>query len=137
MKLLDWKPAYSLGIPEIDFEHRELIREINEAYAHIEADSHPDAIEASLEEIYALIASHFALEERHMRQLGYAGFDSHKDDHEELLDEIRGLMDDYARDSEAGRVRLQERLADWFSVHFSTFDARLHKTLEGHGPGAR
>lgn len=130
MKLLDWKPSYSLGIPEVDYEHRELIREINQAYAHIEEQSGPDAIEASLEEIYARIAAHFALEERHMRKLGYAELDAHKEDHEELLDEIRELMDDYARDPEAGRLKLQQRLADWFRVHFSTFDARLHETLE-------
>ena len=39
---------------------------------------------------------HFALEERIMRDSGYSEYEDHKDDHEELLDEIRDLMDGFA-----------------------------------------
>jgi len=129
MALLQWKPSYALGIPSVDLEHRELISLINETYAQLDSAAAPDAVEACLEDIYATISSHFALEERHMREAGYREFAAHKQDHEALLDEIRDLMDAFADDAESGRAALQQGLGAWFSRHFATFDARLHEAL--------
>jgi hemerythrin len=94
--------------------------------------SEPAVIEAGLEDIYAGIAAHFALEERHMREAGYGEYAGHKEQHEELLDQIRDMMDVFAEDPDAGRSMLQKRLADWFGRHFATFDARLHERLGDH-----
>jgi len=129
MQLLQWKPSYALGIPSIDTEHREMIRVINAVYEQLENNHDPDQVQAVLGDIHAQIAAHFALEERIMRAANYSEFVQHKDSHEELLDQIRDLMDSYAVDPETGKELLQSRLADWFGVHFATFDARLHLNL--------
>lgn len=132
MPLLQWKPSYSLGIPSVDHEHRHLIALINETYAQLEGSADPDAIERCLEAICTGIAAHFALEERHMREAGYAEYAAHKNEHEDLLDQIRDLMDEFVADPESGRETLRKRLADWFGGHFSTFDARLHEAFGDH-----
>lgn len=132
MTLLTWKPNYTLGIPSVDHEHRELIAMINQAYRAMADAGGRARIEACLEDIHAGIAAHFALEERYMRQAGYAEYEAHKDDHEELLDQIREMMDVYADAPERGHEILQKRLSEWFTVHFATFDARLHERLGHH-----
>ncbi len=129
MNLLQWKPSFSLGIPSVDLEHREMIALINEAYASLQEKSDAASIEAMLGEIHAGIAAHFALEERLMRAAGYGEYADHKDDHERLLEQILDLMDGYAADPEEGQRELNNRLTDWFSSHFATFDARLHGAL--------
>jgi hemerythrin len=133
MTLLRWKPSYSLGIPSVDLEHREMIEMINGVYASLEDNAGPDRVEAALEDIYAGIAAHFALEERHMREARYEEFADHKDQHEDLLDQIRDMMDEYVENPESGRENLQKSLSDWFGKHFATFDARLHDHLGDHG----
>ena len=85
MTLLQWKPAYMLGIPSVDHEHRQLIGLINAAYDQLEGSADRDAIEHCLEDICTGIAAHFALEERHMREAGYAEYAAHKEEHEDLL----------------------------------------------------
>lgn len=132
MTLLKWKPAYSLGIPSVDLEHREMIEMINGVYTNLEQNADPDRVEAALEDIYAGIASHFALEERHMREAGYQEYEEHKDEHEDLLDQIRDLMDAFDDNPQAGRESLQKSLSNWFGNHFATFDARLHHHLGDH-----
>ena len=132
MTLLEWKPAYSLGIPSVDHEHQELIGMINEVYGHMAEASGPVAIELCLEDIYAGIASHFALEERHMREAKYEEYEAHKDQHEDLLDEIRDMMDEFVDNPQSGRETLKKSLAGWFGIHFATFDARLHHSLGDH-----
>lgn len=132
MTLLEWKSEYSVGIPSVDYEHRKMIRLINEIYAEMRLRKDPDSIEQFLGDIDAAINAHFALEERMMRDAGYEDYQAHKDDHEELLDQIRNMMDEFREDVDSGFGSLRENLADWFKRHFATFDARLHGQLGDH-----
>ena len=144
MPLLDWKESYSVGVEAVDHEHRELIDLINTLHEELTASAggavdrrDPSAI---FGDIYKGISSHFALEEKFMREHGYDQLADHKGDHERLLDELRDIMDDY----DEGRVkqggilgdeesaRLSERLGAWFARHFQTHDARLHSRLGTH-----
>ena len=130
MTLRTWKPEYSVAIESLDSEHREMIELINAVYDAIEDKKNPQSIEHFLGEVHATISAHFALEERVMRNANYDEFEAHKEDHEELLDEIRDLMDSFFDAPEQGLQLLQENLSGWFAGHFSTFDARLHGKLD-------
>jgi len=130
MELLAWKTEYSVGVESVDHEHQEMIGMINELYKELHGRKDAESIEQFLGDIHMTISAHFALEERVMRQSGYGEYAAHKDDHEELLDQIRDLMDEFSSNAESGLSLLQERLSDWFAIHFSTFDARLHGELD-------
>ena len=125
--LLAWKSEYALGIPAVDHEHRELFDLINDLHASLfEPESGTTAMDF-LGELFSKISSHFALEEKLMRDGRYADFPAHKSDHERLLDEIRDLMDDYEDGGYVDLNRFAIDLERWFSVHFSTHDAALHR----------
>lgn len=126
MTLLTWKPEYSVGIESMDYEHQEMIRLINEIYEEMRERRDTESVEQFLGDILAAISAHFALEERLMRESGFEEYEAHKDDHEDLLDEIRDLMDAFHDDPDSGFGLLRERLSDWFERHFASFDARLH-----------
>ena len=125
--LLAWKPDYALGIPAVDHEHRELFDLVNDLHASLfEPDSEATVMDF-LGELFSKISSHFALEEKLMRDGRYADFPAHKADHERLLDEIRDLMDDYEDGGHVDLDRFAAELERWFSLHFSTHDAVLHR----------
>jgi hemerythrin len=132
MSLLTWKDEYAVGVQSVDFEHEQMIALINEIYDEMKQRCDPDSIEQFLGDVLFAISAHFALEERVMRESRYAEYEDHKDDHEELLDQIRDLMDQFAADPDNSFQILQEKLSDWFEKHFSTFDARLHGKLGDH-----
>jgi len=129
MALIEWREDFSLGVAEVDHEHRELIELINVAYAHMQSDDSVEAVSDFLGEIYARIAAHFALEEKLMREQAYDQFAEHKEEHEQLLDEIRDLMDAYEDGDLPDEKALAGRLHGWFTQHFRTQDARLHRKL--------
>jgi len=129
MSYLEWKAEFSVGIDSMDVEHREMIELINTVYAELEGRRDADAIEAFLGEVHRAISSHFALEERIMREAGYEDYVAHKNDHEALLDQILDMMDASLDDAEQGLESLEQNLSSWFAKHFSTFDARLHGEL--------
>ncbi len=129
MSLLKWNANYSVGIASMDDEHRQMIDLINEIYGRMASGSDTDQIEKCLGDIFNTISMHFALEESLMKKSHYAEYPQHKDDHEELLEQIRTLMDDFAAAPALAAKRLETDLSDWFAGHFSTFDARLHGKL--------
>ena len=129
MSLIDWKEEFSLGIASVDLEHRELINLINDVHAMMGEGGGHDRVVASLGEILAQISAHFALEERFMRNTRYAGYPAHKADHEALLDELRDIMDRVEDDGRYDEERLSRELGTWFTEHFRTHDAKLHRHI--------
>lgn len=129
MSLIEWKDQYALGVPEVDHEHRELIALINDLYQSMLATTSDVDVDDFLGELYARISAHFALEEKIMRDNNYDEYADHKEDHERLLDGIRDLMDDYEDGVQVDIEQFGKRLDDWFSEHFRTRDARLHRKI--------
>ena len=129
MGLLEWRTEYSVGVAAVDDEHRELISLINVLYERMDARSSITEIESGLGDIYKAIAMHFALEERIMADARYDELAQHKDDHEDLLDQLSDLMDSFVKDPLVGSGRLEDELSAWFTHHFATPDARLHGRL--------
>ena len=131
MKYLQWGEKFSVGVDSIDYEHQNLIGMINMIYAELDDRRDIAKIKQTVGDVHTEIAAHFALEERIMRLSVYDEFAAHKNDHEELLDQIRTIMDAIEDDPEPALDMLSDQLADWFSGHFASFDARLHSKL-GH-----
>lgn len=129
MAQIDWKDEFSLGNPAVDDEHKQLITQINQLYDQISLPMDVLAIESLLAELQADISAHFALEELLMEQSGFAEYEAHRRDHERLLDEINDLIFQFEEDPEEGRKQLKSTLSDWFGIHFTGFDARLHGQL--------
>ena len=132
MALIEWKRHYSVGVKAVDHEHRELIDLINRLHEELLAGTSTPAVTAFLGEIFRSISAHFALEERFMREHRYDQFTEHKQAHEQLLEEIREIMDSYDADPEGVSNQLSDRLDAWFTLHFGTHDARLHHRLGTH-----
>ena len=129
MSFLEWKKEFSVGIQSMDEEHQHMIELINGVYTELREHRDADSIERFLGDVHSAIAGHFALEERLMRESGYVEYEAHKEDHEDLLDQIRDMMDALNDDADAGFRQLEQCLSGWFGRHFSSFDARLHGAL--------
>jgi hemerythrin-like metal-binding protein len=93
MTFIEWQERFRTGIPWVDYEHQELIALLNELHAVLGEEVGLPQQSHFLGELYARISAHFALEEKVMRDMGYEGFPTHKDAHEDLLDQLREIMD--------------------------------------------
>ena len=129
MVLIEWKDEFSVGVPDVDHEHQELIRLINDLHDALSAENPTLTVMEFLGEIYAHVAAHFALEEKIMRERKYDQYAEHKADHEDLLDELRDIMDDYEENAWFSDAAFAESIEKWFTDHFKNKDARFHKHL--------
>jgi hemerythrin len=131
VSLIVWRDEFTIGLADVDHEHRELIAMINAVHESLGPAADTEKVVAALGEIHARIAAHFALEEREMRKLDYISVTGHKDDHERLLDDILDIIDTVESPTDYDPEALGRRLSRWFTEHFSTHDARLHRWLVG------
>ena len=130
MALIEWRDSYKTGIRSIDYDHENLIWVINDLLGKLSNDVPTDDIVQALGEIHALIEAHFALEEKVMRDIRYADYPAHKDDHDRLLDDMREIMESVGGGGEFKQA-LGEAVNAWFTVHFSTFDKDFHGFAHG------
>ena len=127
MALIEWREEFCTGMPGVDYEHEQLIEQVNSIYAMIDDKADKDSVIDSLGDIYGSISAHFALEEQMMEKHGYDQYREHQADHERLLDDIRDIADEYENATELDDQKFKQRLNDWFQLHFKTHDSRLHK----------
>ena len=126
MTLLEWRDEFRIGIAEVDHEHQQLIGLINELHEALSPQASAAAIGDFLGELHARIAAHFALEEKVMRARHYPEYTDHKQDHEQLLEQLREIMEQFEREGRYAAPTLGAVLNRWFGEHFRTRDARLH-----------
>ena len=69
--LLQWKDEYSVSIEAVDCEHKQLIELINRLHDELGAKKSKLTVPAFPSDLLTGISTHFALEERFMRDHGY------------------------------------------------------------------
>jgi len=126
MALIEWRDNFCTGVSGVDYEHQELIRQINAIYALIDNKADKDSVIDGLGDIYGSISAHFALEEQMMERHKYDHYKEHQADHERLLDDIQDITEAYEKASELDDEGFKQKLNDWFQIHFATHDSRLH-----------
>lgn len=131
MPLIEWNSAFEVGISSVDHEHKELIDLINDGYQQFQEKESDFRVDEFLGEIFARISSHFALEEKVMKYSDYDLYLLHKEDHDNLLDDIRDMMDVHENKGYFSEQELADHLMTWFTGHFKKHDARLHGKLDG------
>ncbi len=129
MALIEWKSEFSLGVPLVDNEHREMIDLVNQLHQKVKSQEQDAGIVDFLEDLYACAAKHFAHEELMMQSRRYSAFEHHQADHQRLLNELTSMMFE-VQDGMLNNIEaMTERLYDWFCIHFKTHDAPLHRLV--------
>ncbi|GEM_PF-189180 len=127
MAFLEFKDSYRTGHDSVDHEHEELIGLINDLHSTLGNSGEKEKVEEILGEMHGQISSHFALEEKVMRDQHYEDYAAHSRDHNRLLDEILDIMDRVHNDGSYEYMeRLEKEVADWFEVHFREMDGKFH-----------
>jgi hemerythrin len=138
--LLIWRDAWSLGIDELDTDHREMVRLLNHLFDTEPApdddppprgtDANPHATRESLrnrlEAVTAHLRAHFEREEAFLAAIDYPGLEEHRREHALQMAEFVDLQ----RCVAAGAARcLNEEAADsvkrWFFNHVIAEDKRF------------
>jgi hemerythrin-like metal-binding protein len=133
-KILIWTKEYSVGVKELDDQHKELISIVNEMYEAVEsAEVNINVIGDILKKIAAFADYHFATEEKYFDEFNYAFKEEHKAEHRKLKDEIARLSEMHRLQDISVFVQLISFLNGWIEEHLMHQDMKYVRCFREHG----
>jgi len=123
---IEWDDSFLIGIEELDYEHKVLIKDINRLHLELARQDEKSEIEKCLGDIYARMQAHFALEEHVMKEREYRFYDEHKREHERLLDSYSGYMMQILNEPDVSFGNsIEETLSHWVLNHILNSDKKM------------
>ena len=129
MRDITWSRVLSVGVEEIDEDHRKLVGIFNILnHAVIDRES-PEYMAAVLEELINCTVWHFSHEERLMLKHRYEDSDEHKAEHRELIKSAKDLQQGILQADKPVAEEHIGFLERWLTEHILTADMRLGSYL--------
>lgn len=129
MKDLVWGKILSVGVDEIDEDHRKLIHIFNILNHAVVKGESPEYLVATLEELINCTVWHFSHEERLMLKYRYPEIEEHKAEHRELIESAKELQQKVLQSDKPVAEEHIEFLERWLTEHILTADGRLGSFL--------
>lgn len=124
MAFLEWQDKFDIHVPEMNLEHKELIRLMNKLHDEVEKKSSKDLINKTFDELGAYVVRHFKDEEAYMESVQFPNLAGHKKVHEDLLEKLTVLAKDFKAGKEGIEKDLFKFLRMWLSAHICGLDMK-------------
>ncbi len=126
MPLLEWDDnKYSVGIKEIDDQHKKLISYINELAAAVHHNGSDKVVAITFEKLYVYTQYHFHEEEIYFEQLNKEDALLHKLQHKHFIEELNRIKESNNKDDVC--EDLLYFLTDWLINHIISEDLKFVK----------
>ena len=129
MKDIVWDEILSVGVDEIDEDHRKLVNIFNILNHSVMAEESSDYLAATLAELINCTVWHFSHEERLMLKHRYDGIEEHRAEHQELIKSAKELQQEILQADKPVVEEHIEFLERWLTEHILTADLRLGSYL--------
>lgn len=135
--LVEWSDELSVGIQEIDEQHKVLVGLLNEMHQAILEHHGSQTAREVLDRLGDYTRIHFAVEESLMRIFEYPGYTEHKKQHEELIRQLESYRAKVASGATAISFQLLHFLRMWLTQHIIDSDKDYAPIMLQRGAKAR
>ena len=123
MKIV-WDESISVGVTQLDEDHKRLLDILYYIEAHRNDDVKSEPISLVLEQIREFASSHFRREEKHMQSIEYPEYDSHKRSHKQFMEKTAALCIDVMKQKKETPQDIHQFLYTWVVEHILREDQR-------------
>lgn len=125
MPRIAWESVYSVGIKELDAQHRQLIDFMNVVYERLDTQVHTGDYSDFFAKLKEHAGSHFATEEKYFVQFKYEGAAAHKKEHRKITARIDKLEEEFSKNPSLTIVfETLQFLDDWLFDHTMMYDKK-------------
>lgn len=123
---IEWTSDFLIGIEELDYEHKDLIENINRLHRDLANHVDETSIRGTMGDIHVRMQAHFALEEHVMQENEYPYFTEHKHEHVRLLDTLTDQMVKYQSNPDSVDLQsVEDNLKHWIVQHILNSDQKM------------
>lgn len=121
MALMEWDESMSVGVEELDEQHRTLIDLINEAYEAIQKHD-GQKVSTIVDRMREYAALHFVTEERLMEEVGYPDLELHKSQHTKFVNDVDKFRQEQTEKANLSKIFIY--LSRWLTLHIMDEDKK-------------
>ncbi|HTX92148.1 MAG TPA: bacteriohemerythrin [Anaerolineales bacterium] len=130
MEKILWDQSLSVGIEEIDQQHKQLVKMLNQLIELDGVTVASETISDTLTRMTEYADYHFTSEEQYMEQIQYPEFESHKKQHIEFMRKTAELSMGTMEYKESIPADLLTYLKDWLINHIMESDMKIKSYLQ-------
>lgn len=129
---VNWTPALAVGVAEIDRQHQELFRRIDNLLTAMSQGKGREEVGSILKFLEDYVVVHFAAEEKLMQSHNYPAFKEHLAQHQAFMQDFARLKAQFQQEGPSTMVVLavQRRVVDWLRDHISQKDKAIGDFLQ-------
>jgi hemerythrin len=132
----DWGPLMEVGVPEIDEQHRELVRRINELGLAMKRGKGGETVADLLAFLNSYVELHFSMEEGLMREFHYPDIGEHRGNHSAFRKQFEEKREAYVADpgERSTTLDIHGWMMSWLMNHIMYVDMKLGEFLASRRP---
>ncbi|MEO5333689.1 MAG: bacteriohemerythrin [Magnetococcus sp. YQC-5] len=132
--IIIWKHHLSVGVADVDDDHKKLIKMINRLFGATLSSQPGAVLQGVLDELTDYVVRHFAREEDYMLRLGFSDYQAHKEDHHRLIESV-GVFTEQILSGVAFNIKdqIEHILRDWLVTHIQVYDKQMGQFLNEQG----
>jgi hemerythrin len=129
--LAEWDENLSIGVLEIDIQHKLLFEKYNAFLAACHAEMEADAIYRLLWFVEAYALTHFREEEDLMQRIGYPDYQIHREQHLKFCEDLGKLKESLRNDGPTQNIMLNMSafISRWLIDHISNMDMAIGRFM--------
>jgi len=131
--MLTWSDEYSVGVQEIDDQHRQMLDYINELEGVLGSTSARDHIVNVLNGLVTYTKEHFTTEENYFRLFDYEERDAHIAEHLNLIEDVEVFIFRLETGAELTPATVLAFLKTWLIEHILGADKRYMACFHKNG----
>ena len=117
MSLIEWTEEFSVGIDEIDRQHRKWISIVNELHDSIIEKRGMNSLKELIGEMEEYTDFHFSAEEEMLQKAGWPELDRHKRIHFSFKQQVTQLKRDISSGEMVLRSQVMSVIKNWLTDH--------------------
>lgn len=129
----EWNEKYSVGVKEIDKQHKYFVSLIDELYQAMNENRASEILNNFFDKLAKYAELHFATEEKYMKRFGCPGTRDHIAEHDKMRKHIIDLQEKINIDKIALSFDLIDFLEDWLSKHIARYDMKYVDCFHKNG----
>lgn len=133
MPLFIWNQSFSVGIAEIDEQHKVLVNFLNNLHKEMKKGKGKDVIEKTLMEMLEYTIFHFSTEEAYFKKLGYPDAERHIASHNVMRKKVLDFKQRYKEEELRVTIEAMRFLCDWLKNHIKESDKKYAPFLKENG----
>jgi hemerythrin-like metal-binding protein len=128
-----WTDAMSVQLVEIDDQHKELIKMLNEMYDAFMNKEHKTKAGAIVNKMLDYTRYHFTTEEKYFSKFNYSGAVDHIKEHELFRNKVEEFIDKYKKNHSALTYDVMNFLRNWLTTHIMETDRKYISCFKENG----